>query len=83
MVGQTLSSAVSGINLDLAINVLGDFECHSLQPGGLCSLVLHEKRRTGTFTKRRESVWSGRNGANLLEDSHPPRGLGTPALPEG
>lgn len=80
MVGQTLSSAVSGINLDLAINALGDFERHSLQPG---VSILHETRRTGTFTKRRESVWSGRNGASLLKDSHPPRGLGTPVLSEG
>lgn len=81
MVGQTLISN-SGINLDLAINVLGDFERHSVQPGGLCS-VLHEKRYPGVFTNRRESVWPGRNGTGLLEDSHSPRGLGTPTLPEG
>lgn len=56
MVGQTLSSAVSGINLDLAINALGDFERHSLQLGvstpfcmrrGAQALLLREENQCG------------------------------------
>lgn len=47
----------SGINLDLGINVLGDFERHSLQPGGISApfcmrrgaqgLLLREENQCG------------------------------------
>lgn len=55
MVGQTLISN-SGINLDLAINVLGDFERHSVQPvGGAVSAPFCMRRGAQGLLLREEN----------------------------